>query len=702
MRCLRYGLFVCFLLSGLRTTLGQDSLHVSRIATLFDYWSNPRGSTIVDTLVYLATGGSGLRIVSIADPDNLYEVGYYDAYYDGSQDVAIVGSYAFVVEEEGFRVFDISDPFHPTQAAYCPSGGFAITTAGNYAYVSSGGFGMRIIDISNPTAPTEVCFYDSCEARDIEVRGGYAYLAGYGDGLRILDVSNPAAPFQVGVLDTNAWLPGAIEVAGNYAYLACYTTGLQVVDISNPVVPVDVGNFFYGEDFLDIEIAGSYIYLAEEREGIYAFDISNPADPQYTDRILLPYGAKWLGLGGNLISSTDGYSLRITNITDPHNLVAEGMLDRRGGVWDVAVQGDYAFAINGKLQIIDISNPGSPAVAAVYEYSVPIWPVEIAGDRAYLGGREDLVIVNISNPTTPWMEGSYNATWNDQIYDIAVSGDFAYLAAGGYGLEIYNVADPLDIYLYGVWQGSSIEMPITFVTVEGNYAYVVDNNSRLLHIIDVSGYPVQVNDPWTGIVGAKALDVVGNYAYVGTAGSGFKVLDVSDPSQPVEVGTYSTNAEFSDVKVIGNYAYAAAGYLGLLVFDITDPAHPAEVGYHRSSGAADKLAVWGCNAYLAEGDYFSTFDISYFAPCPVPREPESLVIQYVSGPPRIQLNWLPVVLDTSGLPISVNRYVVYHSPDLSSAQWDSLGEPSPPDTTVFIHSNPTDSLLYYRVKAMVE
>ena len=59
--------------------------------------------------------------------------------------------------------------------------------------------------------------------------------------------------------------------------------------------------------------------------------------------------------------------------------------------------------------------------------------------------------------------------------------------------------------------------------------------------------------------------------------SGLRVIDVSDPAHPTEVGSWDTGTG-RRVAVSGTYAYVAAGGGGLRVIDVSDPAHPTEVG----------------------------------------------------------------------------------------------------------------------------
>jgi uncharacterized secreted protein with C-terminal beta-propeller domain len=97
-----------------------------------------------------------------------------------------------------------------------------------------------VIDVSNPSSPREVGFYDTPEAaEDVAVSGTYAYVADGVAGLRVIDVSNPSSPREVGFYDTPGYADG-VAVSGTYAYVADGVAGLRVIDVSNPSSPWEV------------------------------------------------------------------------------------------------------------------------------------------------------------------------------------------------------------------------------------------------------------------------------------------------------------------------------------------------------------------------------------------------------------------------------------------------------------------------------
>ena len=97
------------------------------------------------------------------------------------------------------------------------------------------------------------------------------------------------------------------------------------------------------------------------------------------------------------------------------------------------------------------------------------------------------------------------------------------------------------------------------------------------------------------------MAVAGNYAYVADEDDGLRVISVSDPAHPVEVGYYGTPGWALGVAVAGNYAYVADENSGLRVVSVSDPAYPSEVGYCIAPDVASGVAVVGNYAYVADG-----------------------------------------------------------------------------------------------------
>ncbi|MFN3929222.1 MAG: carboxypeptidase regulatory-like domain-containing protein, partial [Thermoflexus sp.] len=100
----------------------------------------------------------------------------------------------------------------------------------------------------------------------------------------------------------------------------------------------------------------------------------------------------------------------------------------------------------------------------------------------------------------------------------------------------------------------------------------------------------------------KAVAVRGGYAYIGV-GPRLVILDISNPAQPAVIGqTAVLPGVVADVAVAGSYAYVADREGGLRIVDVSDPAAPREVGFYDTPGYAGDVAVVGSYAYVADGE----------------------------------------------------------------------------------------------------
>ena len=61
---------------------------------------------------------------------------------------------------------------------------------------------------------------------------------------------------------------------------------------------------------------------------------------------------------------------------------------------------------------------------------------------------------------------------------------------------------------------------------------------------------------------AKGVAVVGELVYVTAWTSGLRVIDVSDPTAPVEIGSIDTPGNARNVAVVGSFAYVADSFEG--------------------------------------------------------------------------------------------------------------------------------------------
>ena len=101
---------------------------------------------------------------------------------------------------------------------------------------------------------------------------------------------------------------------------------------------------------------------------------------------------------------------------------------------------------------------------------------------------------------------------------------------------------------------------------------------------------------------ANNVDVSGNYAYVAAGGAGLQIVNVTNRTAPVIVGSMAVPGNANDVEILGNLAFIAAGPSGLQIVDVSNPASPVIIGAYDTHGYAWAVVVRDNKAYVANGD----------------------------------------------------------------------------------------------------
>ncbi len=545
-----------------------------------------------------------LQIVDISNPDAPSERGAIggDIWGYGPDALAVAGDYAYTVGDlAAFRVIDVSDPLAPTMVATHTLTGYDVAVAGRYAYVAMGNHGLKVLDVLTPTTPVEVGTYTAHQAREVAVAGDYAYLA-EGTQVTILNISDPTNPTPVGSYDAGFADISDVTVADGYLYLAGGDDGLWIVDVSDPAHPQEAPAFPSQWPAYGVAVAGGRAYVAAEWKGLRVLDVSGLAPPVRSGGYnASPTDARNIAVVGDYAYVADAENgLKIVDVSDPAAPSTVGVMDTSGSVMDVALSGPYAYLAdygNG-LTVVDVSNPAQPQqVGGLSEYGVNEGlAVAVYTNTAYLAaGWYGLYLVDISNPLTPtqsaWYIPSGNFYWNDVTAGVETGTGriYAYAAAGTGGLRILDVTHPSTPTEAGFYDA----YPAYGVALDHPRAYVAAEREGL-QILDVTN-PFSPTKQSAYAASGDLVDVMvdGHYAYL-AEDNGLRVVDVSNPQRPVEVGAYRPGST-SDIALSGSLAYLISDD-GLHVVDLSDPRRPQKVGAYQ---LAD---VW-VKRVIVSGDY---------------------------------------------------------------------------------------------------
>jgi len=298
--------------------------------------------------------------------------------------------------------------------------------------------------------------------------------------------------------------------------------------------------------------------------------------------------------------------------------------------------------------------PFVPAIVGTRDTPGNAYNVAVSGEHAFVADdASGLQVIDISDPENPVIVGTYNTSGNARF--VAVDGDFAFVADGSSGLQIIDITNPASPAFLGVYNTPDCAWG---VAVSGDIAYVADGMSGLL-AIDISNptAPALVGTCNTPGI-ARSVAVSGDNAFVADYGSGIQSIDISDPSSPVLVGTCYTPGIAYAVVAAGDNAFVADWYSGLQVIDISDPANPAIAGTCDTPGYAWSVAVSGDRAFVVD-DYVGlhVIDIS---------DPASPDIEYTIDTPG------------AGLGIAVEGEHAFVADYTSGLQVVEISEPAAP------------------------
>jgi len=178
------------------------------------------------------------------------------------------------------------------------------------------------------------------------------------------------------------------------------------------------------------------------------------------------------------------------------------------------------------------------------------------------------------------------------------------------------VAGPPNAKFLGRWEGETVSV----LAGSGDYLYVDQMPTIVLNVSNPKE-PKGIGEYWTGglMMDTEAF-VIGDILL--TANTMFVfAMDISDPSQPSELGSFHIEAKgsYNPMKPVGavgicaegNYAYVAALCGGLIVVDISDPSDMKEIGRCETRNVAKKIAKSGDYVFIADrASGLGTFDIS--------------------------------------------------------------------------------------------
>ena len=268
---------------------------------------------------------------------------------------------------------------------------------------------------------------------------------------------------------------------------------------------------------------GNYAYVASQRQasGVQIFNISNPNAPV----LVAKYAPANISLNMQGLSVSNG----------------------------IGYFGDDA---GGGLQIVDLSNPSQPTL--IKQITSANGGYDNVHDLFYDGNghvylpnyrvNADVQVWDVSNPANPFKVTTITGHDPSSTHDVTVIGNRMYMAGWSGTIDIWDITNIQSPTLLGYFQSDPHSQDI-WPTVDGNYLVVPHEltTGGLIRIYDISN-PANValvstiNGATLGISAVTPVEtrVMNNLLYVSWYQAGLIVFDITDPRNPIMVGSYDT------------------------------------------------------------------------------------------------------------------------------------------------------------------
>ncbi len=368
-----------------------------------------------------------------------------------------------------------------------------------------------------------------------------------------------------------------------------------------------------------------YIGCATGLAGIEVWNVQDPVDPVFRSRT--PTLLSDFCINDSFLYLTQSNSglndtFKVYSIADPENVRLLGSCRDSGDV--VTYANNTAFlGDRWGFYAIDVSDPASPR--RIGSFGVEPISVEARGSIccasvAYTGqpDRLDFDILDVSNPASIRRLGRLSDAGG---YDICLQDSLAFLSGyytGGHVFRILSIADSTRPRLIGSSATPGGHLGV-WADIVAQRAFVADRFKGLT-LMDIGDLNSPALD--TSLLGAgNAVDVWldGRRLYIASDGFGMQVADATDPAKPTALGHADSTRSLSCYTVVARdsfaYMHFSVSLLDLRVIDVTDPRNPVSAGGYNAPNWPEDMVLRDSLLYVAEAYHLEVVNIAR------PREP---------------------------------------------------------------------------------
>ncbi|MBN2441402.1 MAG: hypothetical protein JXJ04_08645 [Spirochaetales bacterium] len=421
--------------------------------------------------------------------------------------------------------------------------------------------------------------------RESLIAGDFLYILSNKE-MKVFDISSPAAPEFIQdkrFLSAYYYIPVAYENY-IYAYYRYSSSTVYIYDISEPQNPLRVNSIFLHDYTRGMLFSGTYAFVAHESY-LSTVDLSDPLHPENVSDFNCGGTIQTIKKRGEYIyvcSWNETAGLQIIDISDPLAPVRIGSLIVN--MLDFTISDDYLYGVSEDiLYIINISDPGVPTIVGELARDFRTETIYAAGNYVYLSYHPGdpmtrLDCINAVNPAQPFVQSTMTLPyWN---YSLAVKDHYLYYTCNtttshACCVYILDIAQPGNPVYAGLIDGGGFTHSMT---VKNKILYMADGFGGM-KIVDVSDPAQPINLSRVSMEDTLRIAVSGDYAYCASGKNGMSTIDISDPAQPVLCSTIPTYDSAVDVETDGSYVYVGDQPWGLTIIDPSQPEDP-QIVYH--------------------------------------------------------------------------------------------------------------------------
>ena len=357
--------------------------------------------------------------------------------------------------------------------------------------------------------------------------------------------------------------------------LFCFAMGVNADTVSfSKVSEWGTGDYECGA------VKGNYVYSGGYGSGVEVVDISNPSSPIRVKKIDSSKQFKTSVISGNYL-----------------------------------YMGGYSIGIH----VYDISNPSSPVYLRTVSPSESALSMVVHQELLITRNNSGIMLHDISNPGTPLYKGFYSDTGSFNHF--GVSGNYIFYAVDDYSngptIRILDISKPhAPVLAYSYTNEEFKKHGGVFLTlgISGNYLYI---SGRTYPANEEKWVILNITNPVSPVLVKTKLLPMGyrmflnnQSAYIIDYENKLKSIDISNPADPVAVGSVDIETKPADMKISGNRFFLWCKDNGMLIYDLSSPGNPSLISHLNETAMFNSVVLSSHYAYLPGDTTLKVFDIS--------------------------------------------------------------------------------------------